>query len=68
MIRADWTVGDDGRANTSAAFMLLCDKVEAMLHNGAHTLINNGPAAMAGIIVAQLAHECHVGPLPKEVE
>lgn len=52
----DWTEGPDGRSNSSDQYNKIVAVVERLIRNGAHTLINNGPEALARTIVSQLAH------------
>jgi transcriptional regulator with XRE-family HTH domain len=52
----DWTVGADGRSNSSAAFVALRDAVERIIRDDSHTLISGRAGSTAGLIMAQLAH------------
>jgi hypothetical protein len=59
----DWTVDpESGRCNSSPEYRRLVGEVERLIRDGAHTLICNGPRALAGLIVAQLAHKQKLRP------
>lgn len=64
----DWTMDPEtGRTNSSREFLSLCDTVERIIRSDAYMLINNGPAATARLIVAQLAHVHGLRPGKNEV-
>ena len=63
----DWTTGEDGVPNASAAFAKIADEVEAMIHESAHFLIDGradevARMIVARMIVAQLAHKHGLRP------
>lgn len=63
----DWTVDPDtNRYNDSKEFHRLTDVIAQYIRDGAHTLISNGPRALAGGLLAHLAHEHHMAPRRKE--
>lgn len=61
-VPADWTMGPDGRANTSPRFEALCDEVARLIRGEAHSLIGGHTRSTAGLIMAQLAHVHGLAP------
>lgn len=61
----DWT-SKDGNANSSDAYLAICDRVSQLITNSAATLMTGGVNIVARLIVAQLAHT--YGMTPKEAE
>lgn len=60
--QVDWTVGLDGRANSSAKFEYLVAEVTRLIRDDARMLITGHADATAGLIVAQLAHRHGLRP------
>jgi hypothetical protein len=59
----NWTVdAQTGASNSSAEFIKLVTEVEQIIRNGAHALINGQVNAVAGVIVATLAHKYGMAP------
>lgn len=54
---ADWTVGTDGRSNTSLAFEQISTEVERIIRSDAPMLISGHADRTARLIVAHLAHK-----------
>ncbi len=52
----DWTCDEKGRCNSSSEFNRLVARVEQIIRNSAHSLINGDVNGVACLIVAQLAH------------
>ena len=52
----DWTVGPDGRSNTSPEFVKICGVIEGIIRNSAFDLMGGRAGTTAGVIAAQLAH------------
>ncbi len=52
----DWTRGPEGASNTSALYAAAVSHVERIIRDGAHTLVGGGAAAIARMIVSNLAH------------
>jgi hypothetical protein len=63
----DWTTGEDGRANTSEAFGRVVGAVEAIIRNSAHNLIAGRAETVAQLVVAKLAHEHGLAPVPRSL-
>ena len=59
---AHWTVSSKGASNSSVAFVELCDAIERIIRNDAHTLINGRAHDTARLIMAQLAHRHGLEP------
>jgi hypothetical protein len=53
---ATWHIGEDGRANSSKRFHEIEAVIAKRTRTAAWTLINNGPEAFAGFLLAQLTH------------
>jgi hypothetical protein len=62
MPERDWTCDEEGRSNSSATFEAICDHVEGLIRNDAHSLIGGRADMTARLIVAQLAHVHHLTP------
>lgn len=61
----DWTCDERGASNSSEEFDRLVDEVARLIHaNGGSCLSPTWVRATAGLIMAQLAHRHHIGPLP----
>jgi hypothetical protein len=58
----DWTA-KDGRSNSSDKFQELTQEVARIIRNSAFDLIAGRSETVAGLIMAQLAHNYEVGPL-----
>lgn len=52
-----WTIGPEGRSNTSLAFQQVVAEVERLIRQDAHMLISGHAENTAGLIVAHLAHK-----------
>ncbi len=59
----NWTQDSEGRENSSPEFLRLCREVERLIRQDAHMLIAGRAGQTACLIMAQLAHVHHVGPL-----
>lgn len=57
MSETDWTVGEDGRSNTSKQFKKICGEVESLIRDSSHSLINGKVSDVARLIVANLAQK-----------
>lgn len=64
-IDRNWTVGPEGRANTSERYLALSARVGEILRNSAHDLIAGRTDGVGALIMAQLAHKEGLGPLPE---
>lgn len=51
-----WTVGKDGRTNSSPLFEKLVDEVTNMIRDDAHQLLAGNAHMTARLILAQLTH------------
>jgi hypothetical protein len=58
----DWTVGPEGRSNTSARFLKLMSAVERLILDSGHDLIHGRANTVARVIMAQLAHVHGLAP------
>lgn len=58
----DWTTGDDGLANSSALFRSLEKRVAAIIVDSARSLLPWHTERVAGLILAELAHEHGLSP------
>jgi hypothetical protein len=58
----DWTIGAEGRCNTSPVYLGLTRAVAQLIRNDAHTLLRGGAESTAGLILAQLAHVHELSP------
>jgi len=58
----DWTASEDGRSNSSTIYLKLVDEVDRLILNSAFDLIHGNSKAVAGLIVAQLAHVHELSP------
>lgn len=61
----DWTIDPDtGRANSSEAFVRLEQAVAELLRHSIPSVVfsPDGPASVAGLVMAQLAHVHHLAP------
>jgi|HubBroStandDraft_1064217.scaffolds.fasta_scaffold76931_3 hypothetical protein len=58
----DWTVGDNGRANSSVAFSRIKARIAEIIVNSAHDLLRGNAETVAGLILAQLAHVHGLAP------
>lgn len=57
----DWTV-KDGRMNSSDRFEELIERVDEIIRSSGHDLIHGRSRVVAGLIMAQLAHEHGLAP------
>ena len=64
----DWTIGKDGRINSSNEYLRLCDIVTEVVKESAHDLINGNTNKVSRLIVANLAHRCHISLSEQEDE
>lgn len=59
----DWTTNSEGRANASAKFLHLKDRIAQLINNDTGYILALGRAdSLAGLILAQLAHVHHLIP------
>lgn len=61
---ADWTVGHEGRSNSSLGFHAVVDEVERLIRSDAHMLLSGRADKTARLIVAHLAHKFGMTPDP----
>lgn len=62
----DWTMSEEGRANSSPEFLHLCDEVERLIRGSAHALISGDAGSVSRLILAQLAHVHQLAPRATE--
>lgn len=64
---SDWTA-EGGVSNSSRLFLSLCDEVERLIRNDAHTLISGHADKTANLIMAHLAHVHRLAPIRDDAE
>jgi hypothetical protein len=61
----DWTVGPDGRSNTSPEYLALQDEITELIRSSASALIYGNARGVAGLILARLSHVHGMRPGPR---
>ena len=62
----DWTTNSEGRANSSDKFLELKKVIEEIIRHSAFDLIAGRTDRVAGLILAQLAHNHSLAPQARE--
>lgn len=62
-IKPDWTSDENGRSNSSETFCKLCDEIERLIRNDAHSIVSGNAGSTARLIMAQLAHVHGLAPI-----
>lgn len=63
----DWTA-IDGRTNSAPEYLALIDAVDTIIRGCSHALIGGRSRAVAGMIMAQLAHQHGLTPATRNAE
>ena len=59
----DWTVGLDGRTNSSVEYLRIVEHVNMLIRSEAVALIHGNSITVARLIVSQLAHVYNMRPI-----